>query len=202
MKNNIKTKGLLVIQLLVILVAFQGCRYCNRNCSPPDKLIIHHGIFDSIPASTKAVFESNTGKLDTATYGKISVYYDTVFNGRNTTNDCDNNRDIYQYEGQLLDFKNRFGMPMLRFGIHNKADTYLDLVYCVSDNKNCHTSYLYMPFSNSYMSYSDIVQTVLRNDSGLIKGYCICSKQFGLVKINYNDNKLSDTSFTLKYFIK
>lgn len=191
MKNNIKTKLLLTGKLLLVFILSQGCQKCHLNCTAlPDINIYHYGLLDSMPAGTRVVFQSNTGKLDTATYGPIINKKNRfMISGQNTQDDCDNQSIVVNYQEQEIAFSNKFGMSNLLIYRGTKADTAKKgSLYWYGQNIDGNYRELSGGYNNNltYNNYTDVTRCIFwKSNTYDSVGCFLISDNYGLLRINY-----------------
>lgn len=207
MKNNI-SKWLLALMFLASAFIAYSCsmfRKCDRK---PDFSEYHLGLFDSIPEGTQAVFESNTGKLDTLVYGKITK--DTIVENLNTWKDpCDDQYRTSYFEYQKFKFKHHLGFSNIEFyrrsgvGYGNGKDNYV--YHCqLGNGYYLFGSYLDYEHNQTFQDYHDVVNApIIRTfETYGVLGSYIMSKSAGLLQVKFkNIENPSDSVFTFKYFI-
>lgn len=207
MKNNI-SKWLLALVFLALAFIIPSCSMLRKCDRKPDFSEYHLGLFDSIPEGTQAVFESNTGKLDTLVYGKIMK--DTIVENLNKWKDrCDDQYRTSYVEYQRSKFNHNFGFDHLEFyrrsgvGDATGKDSYWYHCQVGSDFYQTWADYDYN-HNLALLGYHDViyVKIVTRSTYQVVGSY-VMSKSAGLLQLKYKDaQNTEDSVFTFKHFIK
>lgn len=195
-----------LVILLSLSVGLQSCMELirPRGCEKPDSLIYRYGLLDNIPAGTRAVFESNTGKLDTATYGEIKK--DTNIYNIGGQGRCDEQDGIVHSESQSINFNNKFGLSDFTFfrssnGGEYGGDSLIFLSSYIEFRKDFNS---FSSFTESFeilgKRYDDCVSVPFINKDTIF-GKLVYSKKNGLIRVNYNSKTFSDTIFSFKHLI-
>lgn len=189
--------------LLGLIVSLQSCL---KGCELPDLEAYRYGLLDGMPEGTQAVFESNTGKLDTATYGPIVKKVNRVDNTRAR---CEQQFTNVHYEEQDIDFKNKFGFKKLaikRYS-YNKSDgkdTALHFFFQIDtliDNNRYYLENFTNIVNTKATSFYDC-DSVKNRINNVLYAKSYFSKSKGIIKIIYQKQKSADSIFTFKTIIK
>lgn len=179
------------------------------DCEPkPDIIEYHIGLFQSLPQDTKAVFESNTGKLDTLVYNKINI--DTLIEDVGLKQSrCSTQYKITYYEYQNMKFKHNLGLDNISFyretGTSKLNSEKHSYQYDCNIDNNSYPIESSLSHELSFMNYNDVSQLKITKYT-LTKeviGSFMMSKGAGLLQVKYNDFKdPNDSVFTFKHFIQ
>lgn len=206
--KNVVVKWLLMLVLLGLTFIAPSCFMFRKCDKKPDSIEYHIGFFDSLTAEgSQAVFESNTGKLDTLVYGKILK--DTSLRNLNSIKDnCLDQYVITYSEKQIMQFKHNLGLDSVSFhrmtdrgysGIDKPTFGYY---YEVEDNSDVPRR----PFVHNltFLDYHDVaVLPILKKITWDSLGTYTMSKSVGLLQVKYrNAQNKKDLVFTFKHFIK
>lgn len=187
------------LSICVVLCIFPSCHRCKKT----DLHNYTWGLLDSMPAGTQVVFESSSGKLDTAVYQRINRYENISHDGDER---CEGIITTY-FEMQGIKFKRNLGIKDSLWLTRSSSDNQYnvdELKYHYEFKGDTEYGYSYPELAIiNYLEFNDVTEIPIRDYMFKKIGSLYFSRKNGLIQIKYpNTDAPNDSIYTYKHVIQ